>query len=86
LRNAHFHLGNAESNYVSTAKGTLVTHDQKASAESSKLAQELGSKFQTVSFKIGDYEKRDLKQVSTTYKQTISEHSKLFRSYGANRS
>lgn len=31
LRNAHFHLGNHELTYVSTNKGTLVTHDPKVS-------------------------------------------------------
>lgn len=82
LRNAHFHLGNHEQNYESTAKGTLVSHDPKVSAQIQQLAHELGSKMQTVSFKIGDEKKRDLKGVQTTYKQTISEHSLQFR--GAN--
>jgi hypothetical protein len=34
LRCAHFNLGIHEINYESTAKGTLVSHDQKASAQS----------------------------------------------------
>lgn len=38
---------------------------------------------QTVSFKIGDDKKRDLKGIQTTYKQTISEHSLQFRGVNA---
>lgn len=58
----------------------MVTHDPSVSTQSQKLAQELSSKMQTVSFKIGDEKKRDLKDASTTYKQTISQQSLYFKS------
>ena len=41
---------------------------------------------QNVSFKIGTDQHRDLKGASTTYKQTISEHSNQFKHYLQNRS
>ncbi len=31
LRNAHFHLGNNQLDYVSTAKHTMVNHDPSVS-------------------------------------------------------
>jgi len=72
LRNAHFHLGNVPVDYLSTAKQNMVNHDPSVSTQSQKLAHELQNKMQTVSFKIGDEKKRDLKDVASIYKQTIS--------------
>lgn len=72
LRNAHFHLGNHQSDYCSEAKQALVNHDPSVSAQSQKLAHELSSKMQTVSYKIGDYNQRTLSDASSMYKQTIS--------------
>ena len=73
LRSAHFHFGNHEQTYESTAKGTLVDHNVQAVTQ--KLAAEVSSKMQNVSFNIGNEQKRDLKNASTTYGQTISDHS-----------
>jgi len=67
LRNAHFHLGNHMPIYESTMKGTMLSHDPKVSSQTQRLAHDLSNKMQTVSFKIGDEHKRDLKNVSTTY-------------------
>jgi hypothetical protein len=75
LRNAHFHLGNNPVDYLSTAKQNMVGHDPSVSTQSQQLAHELQSKMQTVSFKIGDEKKRDLKDVASIYKQTISSSS-----------
>lgn len=50
----------------------MVNHDPSVSSTSQKLAHELQNKMQTVSFKIGDEKKRDLKDVASIYKQTIS--------------
>lgn len=50
----------------------MVGHDPSVSTQSQQLAHELQSKMQTVSFKIGDEKKRDLKDVASIYKQTIS--------------
>jgi hypothetical protein len=72
LRNAHFHFGNHQPEYLSAAKEALVNHDPSVSVQSQALAHQLSSKMQTVSYKIGDAIKRDLKDVSSMYKQTIS--------------
>ena len=72
LRSAHFHFGNHQSDYLSAAKESLVNHDPSVSAESQKLAHELSSKMQTVSYKIGDYNQRTLVDAASMYKKTIS--------------
>lgn len=38
LRNAHFHLGNHQPDYISAAKESLIIHDPSVSASSQKLA------------------------------------------------
>jgi polyhydroxyalkanoate synthesis regulator phasin len=77
LRSAHFNLGNTDVTYVSTMKQNMVSHGQSASNQSQKLAHEVSSKMQTVSYKIGAYQKRDMKDVASTYKQTISSSGAL---------
>lgn len=72
LRSAHFHFGNHEPTYESTAKGTLVDHNVQAVKQ---LAAEVSTKMQSVSFNIGNEQKRDLKNASTTYGQTISDQT-----------
>ena len=59
----------------------MVNHDPSVSSQSQQLAHELQNKMQTVSFKIGDEKKRDLKDVASIYKQTISTSGSTMGSY-----
>jgi hypothetical protein len=59
LRQAHFNMGNNQTNYLSSAKESLVSHE--ISDQMFKEAQELGKKMQHANFSIGDEKNRQLK-------------------------
>jgi hypothetical protein len=59
LRQAHFNMGNNQTNYLSSAKESLVSHE--ISDQMFKEAQELGKKMQNANFSIGDEKNRQLK-------------------------
>eukprot|EP00347_Sterkiella_histriomuscorum_P013343 403365079 len=70
LRQAHFHMGTNQPNYISSQKETMTQH--QLSNSGFKEAQELGKKMQHANFEIGVGKNQNLKNAQTSYQQTIS--------------